>query len=224
MTSPFLLRLFTCVVLALASQHAAAKSCAKGEAPTPANVIKAYAPGGAVPAGKVACRLNGPSIVVPAISHEAAGDDPPCGNDVVVHSSALGPYKELLQQAGNAGLASDNPWGVAAGAVIIVVVKIDPQVAHNATANCGIASITLPKRKVPFHHYVTMRYDSHMNDVFWIDQNDFDRAGAGEPFQKASWLKSAKGKSGVIYGALYKNWATESGNYRHVMLVVDVFE
>jgi len=214
------LSLLLCVFAPLVS----ARSCAHGEVATPNEVVRQYAHEG-VPKGKIACRVSGQPVVVPAISHEAASDDPPCGADIAVHTSALGPYKEAVAQAGNAALSSDNPYGVAAGVVIKIVIAIDPQVAHNSTANCGIASVTLPKTKVPFHHYVGMQYDSHMANVYPIDQDSFDRPGAGEPFQKASWLKPVRRKDGqVVYGALYKNWATESGNYRHVRLFLDVFE
>lgn len=207
------------------TRSTSARTCAAGESPTPPEVIKAYAPGGVVPNGKIACRLGGESIVVPAISHEATDNDPPCGPDIKVLSSALGPYKEWAAQVGKAGLSSDNPWGVAAGAVVTILVEIDPQVAHNATSNCGIATVVLPKSKVHFHHYVEMRYDSHMKDAFPIDQTAYGRAGAGEPFQKATWMDPIKLKSGsTLYGTEYKNWATESGNYRHVKEVLDVFE
>ena len=221
----------TCLLCLLSigcSAASAAQQCPKTQAATPQAVIQKWAQ--SAPAGKVACRMNGSEIIVPSISHQADGDDPPCGNDVVVLKSSLGEYKDEVSATGKLLTSSGNPYAMAAGGVIAIVVAINPTVAHNASSNCGIASITLPNRVKPFHYYASFWNDGDKPDpkkpIYPIDEDSFDHPGAGNSaFQKVTLMKPLPHKNGTTtYGILFKNWATDSFNYRHVMLVVDAFE
>ena len=203
----------------------AAQSCRPGGVPTPPDVVATYAHG--IPEGKMACRRSGVAIVVPAISHSAGPNDPPCGPDIAVPSGDIQAYKDAFTFAG-AFLADDgDPISVLAGAALNFIPKHLPANDHNATANCGVATVVLPKEDTPFHYYVYFYYDGDSKKKSHpIDQKDFNKANAGEPFLKAQLVKTVPqtGGTAMVYGVLFKNWATGSNNYRHVTAVVDEFE
>lgn len=198
-----------------------ARAACVNEAVTPPEVLQ----GVAVPAGKTACRLSGTYILVPTISHEALPAEPPCGKDISVQKSDLGTYKPYMDKAGKGLLASGNVYAMAVGAVLKLVVIADPSHAKNITSNCGIASLTLPPSKVMFHCYVDFYNESNPSKHHAVDCKDFDTGNRGdEPDQAVYRVKDIHRNGRTTYAALFKNWATNSGYYRHVAFTADVFE